>query len=283
MTIIFFFLKFDLKCVWKYLKNISDDSLVFQHSFSESEVTIYIKCQGHFEICEVSKCWNMTENCNNICMGLDNRKIILMFSLSARIPSLEFPSIKQKHKFFYRPPDTFGPLSRLCRFQISLYLHVMYLSPTSQHLLNSHNIQPSQLMPHPTPFFTEKKNPFITYIWFTYTCSHLFLASRIKIDFVFAWILWVVTLLRMPLPSPTSALSGYAIPKYAFLVYYFELKSLKKQQMQEELFDLLFFYLKTGHKIFQEKGVLHVSGREENPFHHRLGINAETNFYKQTY
>lgn len=99
----------------------------------------------------------MTENCNNICMGLDNRKIILMFSLSARIPSLEFPSIKQKHKFFYRPPDMFGPLSRLCRFQISLYSHVMYLSPTSQHLLNSHNIQPSQLMPHPTPFFTEKK------------------------------------------------------------------------------------------------------------------------------
>lgn len=62
----------------------------------------------------------MTENCNNIYMGLDNRKIILMFSLLARIPSQEFPSIKQKHKFFYRPPDTFGPLSRLCRFQISL-------------------------------------------------------------------------------------------------------------------------------------------------------------------
>ena len=123
--------------MWKYLKNISDDSLVFQHSFSESEVTINIKCQGHFEICQVSKCWNMTENCNNIHMGLDNRKIILMFSLLARIPSLEFPSIKQKHKFFYRPPDTFGPLSRLCRFQISLYLHVMYLSPTSQHLLLS--------------------------------------------------------------------------------------------------------------------------------------------------
>lgn len=153
--------------MWKYLKNISDDSLVFQHSFSESEVTIYIKCQGHFEICEVSKCWNMAENCNNICMGLDNRKIILMFSLSGRIPSLEFPSIQQKHKFFYRPPDTFGPLSRLCRFQMSLYLHVMYLSPTSQHLLNSHNIYPSQLMPHPTPFFTEKKKSF-HYIYMIY-------------------------------------------------------------------------------------------------------------------
>ena len=153
--------------MWKYLKNISDDSLVFQHSFSESEVTINIKCQGHFEICQVSKCWNMTENCNNIHMGLDNRKIILMFSLLARIPSLEFPSIKQKHKFFYRPPDTFGPLSRLCRFQISLYLHVMYLSPTSQHLLYSHNIHPSQLMPYPTPFFTEKKKSF-HYIYMIY-------------------------------------------------------------------------------------------------------------------
>ena len=98
-------------------------------------------------------------------MGLDNRKIILMFSLLARIPSLEFPSIKQKHKFFYRPPDTFGPLSRLCRFQISLYLHVMYLSPTSQHLLYSHNIHPSQLMPYPTPFFTEKKKILSLYIY----------------------------------------------------------------------------------------------------------------------
>ena len=162
MTIIFFFPKFDLKCVWKYLKNISDDSLVFQHSFSESEVTIYIKYQGLFEICEVSNCWNMTENCNNTYMGLDNRKIFNfnVFSLSKNSlsdRSLEFPSIKQKHKVSHRPSDMFGPLSRLCRFQISLYLHVVYLSPTSQHLLNSHNIHPSQLMPPSHSSLLEKK------------------------------------------------------------------------------------------------------------------------------
>lgn len=86
----------------------------------------------------------------------------------------------------------------------------------------------------------------------------------------------------MPLPFPTSALSGYATPKYTFLVYYFEPKALKKQQMQEELFVLLFFYLKRGHKISQEKGVLRVPGREENPYHHRLGINAEMDLYKLT-
>ena len=164
--------------MWKYLKNISDDSLVFQHSFSESEVTIYIKYQGLFEICEVSNCLNMTENCNNTYMGLDNKKIFNfnVFSLSKNSlsdRSLEFPSINQKHKVSHRPSDMFGPLSRLCRFQISLYSHVVYLSPTSQHLLNSHNIHPSQLMPPSHSSLLKKKIilSFYIYIYIIYIIS----------------------------------------------------------------------------------------------------------------
>lgn len=65
-----------------------------------------------------------------------------------------------------------------------------------------------------------------------------------------------------------------------------ELKALEKEQMQRELSDLPFFYLKLGPKISHNKGAHSVSllrGWEEQFHHQRVKISSDTDLCKQTY
>ena len=77
--------------------------------------------------------------------------------------------------------------------------------------------------------------------------------------------------------------SEHATPSYAILAYYFELKALEKQEVQEELSDL---HLSTKKQIIKfpmrKKGTLSVPGREEHSHYWRPGVNTKM-IYKPTY
>lgn len=62
---------------------------------------------------------------------------------------------------------------------------------------------------------------------------------------------------------------------------YFELKSLKKQQVQEGL-SALHPLPRAGREISPEEGALPRPGREEHSHHWGLGAEAEMDLYKQT-